>query len=1322
MQNKNEQRNFISLHKYARQLLIAFLCAALSLLTLSTPSVHADSSDYTITYDSGAGTGTMAPQTGTTAFAVYLDVNTFTPPSGQHFVGWLDGNNVSYADGESILLPSGFTGTLTAQYASGDDCYIVQSGTLLDGSSCSGDLTIDSSITSIGDGAFFQDEGLTSVVIPNNVTSIGNNAFGEDANITLVTIGNGVTTIGNDAFTDNDSLASVTIGSSVISIGSGAFNDDTSLTSVTIPNGVTSIGNYAFSFDNLLTSIAIPNSVVSIGVAVLDGDTSLTSVTIGSGVTSIGNQMFFNDVALTSIIIPSNVITIGDDAFSGDSLLTSIVIPNSVTQIGDSAFQSDSSLASIVIPDSVTQIDDGAFADDTSLVSIVIPNAVTEIGNALFVRDSSLISVTIGSGVTSIGQNAFAADTSLASIVIPDNVTSINDLAFDGDTSLSLITIGNGVTTIGAQVFQSDTSLSSITIPDSVTSIGDWAFNGDSSLASVTIPNGLISMAPSALAGDTALASIAYCGVNSSVVDISYPNNIEPICPDGHIVTFDNNSGSGAMHHESTDVATPLKTNTFTRTGYTFTGWNEAADDSGNSYADGANYDFTANLTLYAQWNSNLANFTVTFDSNGGSGTMAPEISSTWQALTPNAFTNSPLVFAGWNTDPNGNGASYYDQSQFPFTSDTTLYAQWHVPHTVTFNANGGTGTMASEQGAFLTPLTPNSFTNSGKVFLHWNTSADGSGQSWGDGEQAYFDGGDFTLYAQWAVSIPTLSFDANGGTGSMSSIPMTYPLSIPSNLFTNTGKTFNYWSTNSDGTGSLIYNGGGEDFFDTDTTLYAQWYVNPPVVSFDANGGTGTMAPQSLPQPNALNPNTFTRSGYTFTGWNTAVDGSGVSNCDTCWTYINNDETLYAQWTSNNHTVNFDANGGTGSMDPETGSSDQPLTLNTFTNSSLYFGGWDTHPTDGFGDFYADGDIYNFSSDITLYAQWSACSIGYCLVTFDGNGSDSYAFARQGDNGVQALIPNSTLLFVRSGYTFNGWNTAADGTGVPYADGDNYDFSSDGTLYAQWSPNSVAHTVTFDANGGTGTMTPETASTSQNLTSNTFSFPGHTFTGQWNTAPDGSGTYYSDSAPYPFNADITLYAQWTYTVSFNANGGTGTITPEIGGWPYYLTANSFTRVGYTFAGWNKHADGSSTAYSDNEFAYIFSDTTLYAQWTTNPTHTITYSLAGGSGTRPTQSAVSQGASFNVALGTGLTRAGFTFNGWNDGITFFAAGAPYIVGTSNITLTARWSPNPTQIITYALNGGSGTLPIQSPISQGASFNVASGDWFNKGWIYFYWLE
>ncbi len=125
---------------------------------------------------------------------------------------------------------------------------------------------------------------------------------------------------------------------------------------------------------------------------------------------------------------------------------------------------------------------------------------------------------------------------------------------------------------------------------------------------------------------------------------------------------------------------------------------------------------------------------------------------------------------------------------------------------------------------------------------------------------------------------------------------------------------------------------------------------------------------------------------------------------------------------------------------------------------------------------------------------------------------------APQTANVPTALTANA---FTYTGYTFQGWNTAADGSGTAYADEAVYDFAADVTLYAQWTA-LPSHTVTFDANGGDGAMAPQTANVPTALTANAFTYTGYTFQG-WNTAADGSGTAYADEAVYDFAADVTL-------------------------------------------------------------------------------------------------------------------------------------------------------------------------------------------------------
>lgn len=224
---------------------------------------------------------------------------------------------------------------------------------------CSGltSVTIGNGVTSIGEWAFDTCPALTSISVVNGNTVYDSrndcNAIIETESNTLILgckntiIPNSVTNIGNRAFSECSGLTSVTIPNSVTSIGKQAFYYCSGLTSVIIGNSVKSIGDYAFTTCSGLTSITIPNSVKSIGNGAFSECTGLTSVAIPNSVTSIGDFTFYYCLGLTSVTIGNSVTSIGTSAFSRCDVLTSITIPNSVTNIGEFAFHSCDGLTSV---------------------------------------------------------------------------------------------------------------------------------------------------------------------------------------------------------------------------------------------------------------------------------------------------------------------------------------------------------------------------------------------------------------------------------------------------------------------------------------------------------------------------------------------------------------------------------------------------------------------------------------------------------------------------------------------------------------------------------------------------------------------------------------------------------------------------------------------------------------------------------------------------------------------------------------------------------------------------------------------------------------
>jgi uncharacterized repeat protein (TIGR02543 family) len=347
--------------------------------------------------------------------------------------------------------------------------------------------------------------------------------------------------------------------------------------------------------------------------------------------------------------------------------------------------------------------------------------------------------------------------------------------------------------------------------------------------------------------------------------------------------------------------------------GHSFINWNTSPNGSGTSYADGEIYSFSADIALYAQWRVITVAHTVTFLENATSAdalssfiTAATNTSLTLFASIIPSFSNVGHTFLNWNTSAGGNGTTYFDGSNYSFATDIALYAQWaSTPMVLTqFVPNGGTGAIAPvthQIGSATTLPAISGITNPGYTFVGWNTAANGSGTSYLSGSSYVFTG-DQTLYAQWAANVYQVTYSANGGSVSPSISNYTVGTSalvLPTP--TSTGFDFNGWFTAVAG-GTLIGLGGAAYSPNATSVLYAQWtQVVTDTLTFNANGGSGVVAPISGPHGSSITlPGQLglLHAGFVLSRWTSTSKGSGTSYIAGETIKLSGSSILYAQWT----------------------------------------------------------------------------------------------------------------------------------------------------------------------------------------------------------------------------------------------------------------------------------------------------------------------------------------------------------------------------------------------------------------------------------------
>ncbi|HAJ79519.1 MAG TPA: hypothetical protein DCO75_07070 [Fibrobacteres bacterium] len=319
------------------------------------------------------------------------------------------------------------------------------------------------------------------------------------------------------------------------------------------------------------------------------------------------------------------------------------------------------------------------------------------------------------------------------------------------------------------------------------------------------------------------------------------------------------------------------------------------------------------------------------------------------------------------------------------------------------------------------------------------------------------------TLYIKSVIVNPyTITFDKNdaAATGTMAAqtIAGGDSAALTANAFTKAGYSFAGWMTSATATTVAYADKASYTMGTANVTLYAKWTAIPTYsLTYDGNTNTGGAAPATVTglvsgSVVTVATNSFTRTNYIFSAWNTKSDGSGDSYAPNTNIIIIANTTLYAIWTPT-YSLTYNGNNNTGGTAPSTvtglvSGSVQTVAANSFTRTNYTFFVWNTQ-SNGSGVSYAPGANIAITLNTTLYAQWT---INTYSVHFDKN--DNVATGSMLTQSIQSGS-SATLLpvgFSKSCYDFTGWATSASGAVVYQDQGSITMGSGDIYLYAIWT------------------------------------------------------------------------------------------------------------------------------------------------------------------------------------------------------------------------------------------------------------------------------
>lgn len=733
------------------------------------------------------------------------------------------------------------------------------------------------------------------------------------------------------------------------------------------------------------------------------------------------------------------------------------------------------------------------------------------------------------------------------------------------------------------------------------------------------------------------------------------------------------------------------------------TGKNEADNKFYAVYSSGST-DWTKN----AGWSaSSTEKVTITFNANGGTGTMAT------QTVLKNTETHLQIcefeapagkTFAGWATSPSGD-AVYSDQGTIRIGSNTTLYAKWQDDgtYTVVYNLTGvtvtsGPTTVSNTDKSLEVYFTVNSGYTSvglyGKVCVgSWCYDTDGDYNiEFGlttrlDFVYDAFDGNVVVTITAQEVSctMPTVAFTTGTNrTVTVGASGWTDAATVTSGG-TPTGQTISYGSTNNDvasvnssgvvtigtkaGTTTISATAGEKgDYCEASASYTVTVNAIAPTLSHNTSG-------------KELTASEITSGGVTVAGG--IITNKGGANITQYGFVIGTSaDVTYATATKK-------------------GGWNGDKSLNSAFSSAEFTGL--TPNTDYYVRAFAyNGTAYGYSTAITFK------TLQRYTITYDKNDGSSTTSTVNVDAGGSITVGNG-ISWTRTGYTLTNWRLNNASTGTVYSDGAAYNsVGANATFYAQWTVNIFSVRFNKNADDATGTMSNQafTYGVAQNLTTNAFSRTGYTFAG-WATSENGSIAYTDEENVSNLSstngAVVDLYAKWTANeieLVLSANGGENDGSATVvynatglkAGTLVHATYEGHNLVGYyAEAGHTTkvlNSDGSFAAtnvtgyITDGKWTRTTDPTELYAFWAAE-IRTVTFDKQGHGGDNLVQ---------EVEYNTPVVRPtpdpsdiDYKFEGWYDEAAC-RAGHEWNFSsniTENTTIYAKWSEKEYENLIFA---------------------------------------